>query len=387
MPVLGAVVEQDRSPRWLVVFPDRVHEPVAMWLRDLAACDCSPLTLRSYAYDLLRWLRFLHTVNVRWERAEREHVRGLVEFMRAAPKARQARRSAGAAAAVNSLTGKPYPGSGFAPRTINHQLSVLSAFYAFALDADLGPLVNPVPQQQDGRGGRRYAHRSPLEPRGVPARRAAYRQQVPRSVPRSIPDDAVEALFGALRSHRDRALVSFYLSSGARASELLGLRHDHVDVGRRTITVVTKGTRELQQVPASPDAFVWLALYLAEAGIGGAPAEPVWWTLRRPQQPLGYHAMRAVLIRANAALGTNYSLHDLRHTAATRMANDPNFTLVEVQTILRHAHVTTTQRYLQPRLEDLAGKLAEHYARPRPEPRVAAGYDDAQVRELLGLPR
>ena len=29
------------------------------WLRDLAACDCSALTLRSYAYDLLRWLRFL----------------------------------------------------------------------------------------------------------------------------------------------------------------------------------------------------------------------------------------------------------------------------------------------------------------------------------------
>jgi hypothetical protein len=39
LPVLGAVVEQDRPPRWLVVFPDRVYEPVALWLRDLAACD------------------------------------------------------------------------------------------------------------------------------------------------------------------------------------------------------------------------------------------------------------------------------------------------------------------------------------------------------------
>ena len=65
MPVLGAVVAQDRSPRWLMVFPDRLHEGVALWLQDLAACDCSPLTLRSYGYDLLRWLRFLHAVNVR----------------------------------------------------------------------------------------------------------------------------------------------------------------------------------------------------------------------------------------------------------------------------------------------------------------------------------
>jgi hypothetical protein len=81
--------------------------------------------------------------------------------------------------------------------------------------------------------------------------------------------------------------------------------------------VVSKGSRALEEIPASPDAFVWLALYLAEGGPAGDGV--VWRTLRPSSRPLTYHAMRAALMRANTALGANYSLHDLRHTAALRM--------------------------------------------------------------------
>ncbi|WP_202868378.1 site-specific integrase [Kribbella sindirgiensis] len=57
------------------------------------------------------------------------------------------------------------------------------------------------------------------------------------------------------------------------------------------------------------------------------------------------------LCNGNAALGSNWTLHDLRHTAAARLLADPAFTLFDVQTILRHAGVSTTQ--------------LEHHARPR----------------------
>ena len=104
--------------------------------------------------------------------------------------------------------------------------------------------------------------------------------------------------------------------------------------------------------------------------------------------PLNYHAMRAVLRRANASLGANWSLHDFRHTAAARMLADPAFTLVDVQTVLRHASVTTTQIYTQPRLDDLIGKVLEHHARPKADvATIEPAYDAAAVRELLGLPR
>ncbi len=384
------MVSVPESPWWLVRFPSEVHEPARAWLRDLAVCDVSRGTLRSYGYDLLRWLRFLHVREVPWERAERLHVRALVEFLREAPNPLRDGRSVTAPAlgSFNPITGKAHPRAGYAPRTINHQLTVLHGFYSFAVDCDLGPLVNPVPVQRGLGGGRVHAHQSPLEPVRRMSR-AAYRQRVPRVAPRSIPDDAADRLFAALTCHRDRALVAFYLSSGVRASELLGLRLERIDYGRRTITVVSKGTRSLDAVPASADAFVWLALYLAE--LGGRPAVegPVWWTLRRPRRPLTYHAARAVLSRANAMLGTNYSLHDLRHTAAARMAADDNFSLVEVQTILRHASLSSTQIYLQPRLDDLVAKVAELHQRRTTAaaagPMIPAGYDAGELNELLGL--
>jgi site-specific recombinase XerC len=189
----------------------------------------------------------------------------------------------------------------------------------------------------------------------------------PRPVWRAIPDEAAEALFSALRSNRDRALVSFWLSSGVRASELLGLRHGDLNAGDTTITVVSKGTRLRQSVPASVDSLVWLALYLQE----GPPMEvggPVWWTRQGRPRPLTYHAARAVLQRANVALGSNWTLHDLRHTAAARFLADPAFTLFDVQTILRHASVSTTQIYAQPKLEELVEKVLAHHSRPRQAP-------------------
>jgi integrase/recombinase XerC len=39
-------------------------EPVAEFLRDLLACGSSPASCRSYAFDLLRWFRFLAAVDV-----------------------------------------------------------------------------------------------------------------------------------------------------------------------------------------------------------------------------------------------------------------------------------------------------------------------------------
>jgi len=65
--------------------------------------------------------------------------------------------------------------------------------------------------------------------------------------------------------------------------------------------------------------------------------------------------------RANASLGSNWSLHDLRHSAAYRMARDPQMTLSDVQWVLGHAQLSTTQLYLTAPAEDvIAAVLAYH---------------------------
>jgi hypothetical protein len=83
--------------------------------------------------------------------------------------------------------------------------------------------------------------------------------------------------------------VAFWVSTGARAAELLGVRRADADPGQQLITVIRKGTRALQPLPASPDAFVWLRLYQQQIHglVPAGPDDPLWWTLRQPFRPLG----------------------------------------------------------------------------------------------------
>lgn len=310
-------------------------------------------------------MRFLAATGLDWDRAAAVDVRDFVLWM----------RSAGVR--------RPH---GYAPATINHNLTVLSAFYTDRMAAGAGPVVNPVPLPTGGRGQRPGAHRNPTQP-PERHRRAPLRQKVPARVPRGLPDTLFDVLFAAMGCDRDRALLAFYVSTGARASELLGVTVGRVDVGRQLIGVHRKGSGRLQWLPASPDAFVWLRLYQQRQPRPDGE-EALWLTRRAPCRPLTYPAMRRVLQRANTHLGTAWTLHDLRHTAARRMIADPALSLVDVQWMLGHAQLTTTQVYLQPGDDEVVARVLDHYQhradRPAPHPPPVGGYRPESLRNLLG---
>jgi integrase len=127
---------------------------------------------------------------------------------------------------------------------------------------------------------------------------------------------------------------------------------------------------------------VWLRLYQVEMGklIPKGRRQPLWWTLRRPVRPLTYHAVHRMFERASQKAGSSATLHALRHTAAYRMAEDPALPLTDVQFVLGHAQLTTTQIYLTPRKEEVIRRVLAHHleqvrqveARARPVP--ARGY-------------
>lgn len=213
-------------------------------------------------------------------------------------------------------------------------------------------------------------------------------------MPRAIPDERFNELFAALGSHRDRALVALWVSTGARASELLGARQADADPGRQLITVIRKGTRAAQQLPASTDAFVWLRLYQQQTQelVPQGGDLPLWWTLRRPSRPLTYHAARAAFNCAQLALGSNWTLHDLRHTAGYRMARDPQVPLTDVQWVLGHSSLTTTQIYVTPFEDDVITGMIAHHARQAeqrgaPPAPPAPGYSTGSLDILFGEPR
>jgi integrase len=272
-----------------------------------------------------------------------------------------------------------------------HSETVLRGFYDFHSEAGTGPSVNPFPPDRSRRAGRAHAHHNPMEPYH-PERSGMYRQAVPSRIPRSVPDEEFNQIFAALGSHRDRALVAFYVSTGARASELLSATRGGADPGRQLITVVRKGTRELAQLPASSDAFVWLRLYQLDMDglLPRGSRQPLWWTLRRPFRPLTYHGAHRMFERAGAAAGTDATLHSLRHTAACRMAEDPALPLTDVQLVLGHALLTTTQLYLTPRKEDVIRRILAHHAeqvgqaRQRARAVPAPGYRPESLDVLFG---
>lgn len=363
------------------------------YFAELAACGRPATTQRSYGMDLLRWSRFLTAVEVDWDKATRIEARDFCRWLQLAAKPSRShwRRPDGPLQSTpnvrpNALTGKAPPGPRYAASTMAHAESVLRHFYDFCLEAKIGPMVNPFPLVRGARRGRVAAHHNPLEPYGK-ARRGRYRPKLAERVPRMIPDERFDQLFAELSSHRDRALVAFYVSSGVRASELLGATVGDADPGRQLITVVRKGTRAIQEVPASPDAFVWLRLYEAELE-GKVPTgrdQPLWWTLRRPYRSLTYDAARAMFNRANTALGANWSLHDLRHTAAYRMARDPRVPLTDIQWVMGHARLSTTEIYLNPQLRDVVETMLAFYAsRPELPATPAAGYRPESLDVLFG---
>jgi integrase len=345
----GLVATGERQEPFRLVDGDGLTVAAAAeFFCDLQAAGRPDSTIRSYGLGLLRWFRFLRAVRVRWEMATRAEARDFCRWM--------------------IVAGKPARGQGggsrepYSAAVRAHAETVLRGFYDFHLEAGSGPIINPFPLDRSRRGGRAHAHHNPMD-RCRDERAGLYRPSLPSRIPRSVPDAEFNEIFARLPSDRDRALVAFYVSTGARASELLSAVQGGVHPGRQVIAVTRKGTRRVQELPASPDAFVWLRLYQAETDglVPRGAREPLWWTLRGPARPLGYHAVHRMFERAAAAAGAEVTLHALRHTAAYRMAEDPALPLTDVQWVLGHAQLTTTQIYLAPRREDVIRRMLAHH--------------------------
>ncbi|MFF3396188.1 tyrosine-type recombinase/integrase [Streptomyces sp. NPDC002669] len=409
VPQIGRLLETGEAaePYRLLDPEGHLVVPTAVFFADLQAASKPATTIRSYGMDLLRWYRFLWAVEVPWNQATRAEARDFSRWFQladkpvrvhwrhqrkgveagAVPAQRGSRRDPGA---PNPVTGRPAPGLKYAASTRAHCETVLRSFYDFHLEEGSGPIVNPFPLDRSRRAGRAHAHHNPMNT-FRPERQGRYRPKVPKRIPRRIPDELFNALFAALKYNRDRALLAFWVSTGARAEELLTSCEKDALPGQQLIGVTRKGTRAYQQIPASTDAFVWLRLAQEDAWRKGAPrgrVHTLWWTLRRPWRPLNYHAARAMLNRANDLLGSNWTLHDLRHTAAYRMARDPKMSLTDVQWVLGHAHLSTTEIYLAASQEEVIEQVLAHHARREREqmrpPSPAPGYNPASLNVLFG---
>jgi integrase/recombinase XerC len=169
---------------------------------------------------------------------------------------------------------------------------------------------------------------------------------------------------------RDRAIIELLYASALRVSELVGLNLRSIDLGRRTVRVLGKGSKERVVpfgIPAERALTAWLAVR-GSAAIGGGggdgrdggdggdgrsggdgrdvgnSVEAVFLGARGKR--LGVRAVYTLVASLLADVpGSGPSgPHALRHTAATHLL-DGGADLRAVQELLGHASLGTTQIY------------------------------------------
>jgi len=141
---------------------------------------------------------------------------------------------------------------------------------------------------------------------------------------------------------RDDAVLELLYGSGLRVSELAGLDLGDVDVGRRTVTVWGKGSKQ-RQVPVSPPAAAAVQRWVevGRPALTGPDTPPAALFLnRRGRRLTPRDARRIVEHRARQPLHP----HALRHSFATHLL-DSGADLRVVQELLGHASLQTTQVY------------------------------------------
>jgi integrase/recombinase XerC len=148
----------------------------------------------------------------------------------------------------------------------------------------------------------------------------------------------------ALVAIRDRAIIELLYASALRVSELVGLNLRGLDLGRRTVRVVGKGSKERVVpfgIPAERALIAWLEV---RGEVASADAEAVFLGARGKR--LGVRAVYTLVAQLLADVpGSGPSgPHALRHTAATHLL-DGGADLRAVQELLGHASLGTTQIY------------------------------------------
>jgi integrase/recombinase XerC len=203
---------------------------------------------------------------------------------------------------------------------------------------------------------------------------------------------------------RDQAILELLYSSGLRVSELVGLNSNQLDTDLGIVRVMGKGRKE-RIVPVGVKAIEVLKAYLEERGMlkGLPPGQKPLWGGARPGGRASLRAMRLsepasgtegpparreagpegeepifvnslggrLTARSVGRLIKKYSRHSgifrkvsphsLRHTFATHLL-DAGADIREIQEMLGHSSLSTTQRYTHVSM----GKLMEVYDKAHP---------------------
>ena len=147
---------------------------------------------------------------------------------------------------------------------------------------------------------------------------------------------------------RDYAIITLFLNCGMRLSELVGINLKDIDFNENKLNVTGKGNKE-RTIYLNKACVNAINNYLAvrpKNGIKQGDSDALFLSerLERISNRTVQHIVKQELLKAG--LDTNkYSVHKLRHTAATLMYRYGNVDIRALQELLGHESISTTQIY------------------------------------------
>ncbi len=194
--------------------------------------------------------------------------------------------------------------------------------------------------------------------------------KVKKHLPKAISEEDVERLLAeptrsdSPKALRDSALLEVLYATGMRVTELVSLNVEDVDLEAGTVYCLGKGDRE-RVVPIYDQASLILGRYLNE----GRPyllrdASETALFLNHRGERLTRQGLWLIIKHYVDAIGIESEVtpHTLRHSFATHMLHG-GAKLRDVQKLLGHANISTTQVYTQVTRDHL--REAYNEAHPR----------------------
>lgn len=157
--------------------------------------------------------------------------------------------------------------------------------------------------------------------------------------------DLLNAVEGK-NAERDRCILTLFLNCGMRLSELVGINVSDVVRNNNTLRILGKGNKE-RIVYLNQACLDAISSYLAVRPKDGVVDRNALFLSNRGTRikPITVEVMVKKYLDKIGLSGPGYSVHKLRHTAATLMYRYGNVDIRVLQDILGHANLGTTEIY------------------------------------------
>ena len=185
-----------------------------------------------------------------------------------------------------------------------------------------------------------------------------------RTLPDVLTVEEVERIIASVdgsttKGRRDRAMLELMYSCGLRVSELISLKLNDLFFGEGYIRVLGKGNRQ-RLIPIGRLAQEYVMLYLDDRGEqkGSSIRGEEYLFLSNRQSKLSRVMVFNIIRQATESAGITKSVspHTFRHSFATHLLAG-GASIRQVQDLLGHENITTTEIYTHLNPEHLRGTI------------------------------